>query len=409
MVVSRLRRLGCLVGVLLVLGAGSPAIDDERLEAAKEAYASGDFAAASKLARKVLKKQPDNALAHYIAGAAGLMLGTEKVGKADAEEHLERALEIEPGIPGVHYLLGYHLYQEAQELDGRGKSEKASEVYADAAKRFEAELAISPGYPQAVEGLALALAGLPEPERAIEAHEIWIEASPGSVSAYLSLATVLIASGRFNEAVAQLDRLPPGSQDAELSASFEMALEMYRSDNKDQAAEAVRALADRSSEDWHRHAMLVLEHVGQKRFADAADALILFMECDPPVEAMHALIDAYIEDAPILDLAEAQRRARDAGPLPDDGSLPVRIAESYRQPIYPDPARRAGIESRVKMLCVIRRDGTPLVIFAKSNRPRMGFEEAATKAVEQWRYRPAMEEGEPVDTVITVIVGFSTM
>jgi TonB family protein len=409
MTLNRGRLLGCLIGLALIVGAGSHVSADERLELAEEAYGSGDFAAAYKLAGKVLKKQPDNALAHYIAGAAGMMLDEAKVGKEEAEDHLERALELEPRSPVAHYLLGYSLYQRARALDEGDETEMTGAMYARSAEHFEAELAISPGYTKAIEGLARALAGVPEPDRAIDAHEAWIAASPEAVSAYASLAGVLVASGRFNEAVAQLDRLPPGSYDTELSMSFEMAREMYLGENKNAASQAIRALAARISQDWYRHALRFLEQLGNEELAEATEELMLFVDRHPPVAAKRALTDIFIENTPVPTLEEAVRMSREAELSPYDGSHPERIAESYRQPIYPDVARKAKIESRVKALTVIRRDGTVVVIFVSSNRPGLGFEESATRAIEQWRYRPALKDGEPVNVVTSVIIDFTLM
>lgn len=398
----RAKLLSGLVLLVSILGAGAPAGGDERLEAAQEAYGSGEFARAYKLAGKVLKKEPDNALAHYIAGAAGLMLDETKTGSEGAEAHLGRALELEPRIPGAHYLLGYQLYRRARELDEIDNSEEASPIHTRAAEHFEAELEISPGYLKAVEGLALSLAGIPEPERAIEAHEAWIAAAPESGAAHASLARVLVESGRFMEAVAQLDRFPPGSPEAELSASFELAIKLSRNGDKDLASKALRALSERSTEDWYHYALRFLELLGLKR-PEAVDELSAFADRGPPVAAKAAMIDMFMS-ARRLSLEEAMRRGAEFVAPPFDGTIPQRIA--YREPVYPELAKLAKIESRVRALCVVSREGTARVIIVMSDRPDLGFEEAATRAIEQWRYRPVLHDGEPVDSFISVIVDF---
>ena len=43
----------------------------------------------------------------------------------------------------------------------------------------------------------------------------------------------------------------------------------------------------------------------------------------------------------------------------------------------------------------------------RSNRPNMGFEDAALAAVKQWRYEPATQNGRPVDVYFTVVVDFT--
>jgi outer membrane biosynthesis protein TonB len=59
------------------------------------------------------------------------------------------------------------------------------------------------------------------------------------------------------------------------------------------------------------------------------------------------------------------------------------------------------------MLVTVGVDGVPHVLFAISDRPGLGFEVAATEAVEMWRYRPALKDGKPVETTIAVMVDFT--
>ncbi len=42
----------------------------------------------------------------------------------------------------------------------------------------------------------------------------------------------------------------------------------------------------------------------------------------------------------------------------------------------------------------------------RTNRPNMGFEDAAIAAVTQWRYKPALQNGKPVEVYFTVFVDF---
>lgn len=42
----------------------------------------------------------------------------------------------------------------------------------------------------------------------------------------------------------------------------------------------------------------------------------------------------------------------------------------------------------------------------RSNRPNLGFEEAAIAAVRKWRYEPAMQKGREVEVYFTVVVEF---
>jgi periplasmic protein TonB len=86
--------------------------------------------------------------------------------------------------------------------------------------------------------------------------------------------------------------------------------------------------------------------------------------------------------------------------------VPSRLAEGFLlhdvAPEYPQEAGRARIEGMVVLLAVIGRDGTVRNLQVKSGLPVLA--QAAIDAVKQWRYRPYMLNGEPVefDTQITI-------
>jgi len=90
-----------------------------------------------------------------------------------------------------------------------------------------------------------------------------------------------------------------------------------------------------------------------------------------------------------------------------DVTLPVLIEESRVRPDYPELARVARIEGNVVLQAVIRADGTVAdLVVLRSTRPNSGFEQAAIEAVRQWRYKPALSGGRPVDVYFTVYVDF---
>ena len=73
-------------------------------------------------------------------------------------------------------------------------------------------------------------------------------------------------------------------------------------------------------------------------------------------------------------------------------------------PNYPEVARLAGIEGDVTLRVLIGDDGT-----VRDLRPVLGppvLARAAMRAVEQWRYAPALVDGHPVDVVTTVTFAF---
>jgi len=100
----------------------------------------------------------------------------------------------------------------------------------------------------------------------------------------------------------------------------------------------------------------------------------------------------------------------DSGPLIAGAagvSFPELIPESKIDPEYPETARRAQLQGSVILQAVIVRDGAVEEIrVLRCSEPDMGFEEAAIEAVRLWRYRPARQNGRPVDVYFTVKVDF---
>jgi len=83
-----------------------------------------------------------------------------------------------------------------------------------------------------------------------------------------------------------------------------------------------------------------------------------------------------------------------------EGSLIHRV-----QPEYPPIARAAGIQGMVVLQAVIGRDGSIEKLQVVSGHPVLA--PAAVKAVQQWRYRPYVLNGEPVEVETQVTVNFA--
>jgi len=87
---------------------------------------------------------------------------------------------------------------------------------------------------------------------------------------------------------------------------------------------------------------------------------------------------------------------------------PVLIEESKVDPIYPEDARAKRADGQVILQAIVRTDGTlGKIDLIRVNRPNLGFEESAIQAVKQWRYKPALFDGKPVEVYFTVIIDFS--
>jgi periplasmic protein TonB len=95
---------------------------------------------------------------------------------------------------------------------------------------------------------------------------------------------------------------------------------------------------------------------------------------------------------------------------PPPPARPVAVSEGVMeaslihrvQPDYPAVGRAAGISGRVELRAIIGTDGTVQRIEVVSGHPLLA--QAAVSAVRQWRYRPTLLNGRPVevDTHITV-------
>jgi len=75
------------------------------------------------------------------------------------------------------------------------------------------------------------------------------------------------------------------------------------------------------------------------------------------------------------------------------------------QPVYPESTRSRGAEGTVVLEAVISMDGAPLSLqVLKSPDPELS--EAALTAVRQWRYKPTLLNGEPIEVLTTITINF---
>jgi protein TonB len=98
-------------------------------------------------------------------------------------------------------------------------------------------------------------------------------------------------------------------------------------------------------------------------------------------------------------------------PPPPPTARPPRISHMmegnliYRvQPVYPVLARQARIQGEVVLFAVISRDGTIERLQVLRGHPMLA--PAALEAVRQWRYRPYVLNGEPIEVDTQVTVNF---
>jgi TonB family protein len=93
------------------------------------------------------------------------------------------------------------------------------------------------------------------------------------------------------------------------------------------------------------------------------------------------------------------------GPFRVGGKLePLELIRQVK-PRYPEQAKAQGIEGVVVLNAVVQKDGTVgNVTLMSGAHPLLAAE--AENAVRQWRYEPALLDGQPVEVVTTVEVDF---
>ncbi len=89
-------------------------------------------------------------------------------------------------------------------------------------------------------------------------------------------------------------------------------------------------------------------------------------------------------------------------PVVSEGVQQAMLAHRV-DPVYPEFARRIHLEGTVQLHAVIGRDGAVRSLEVLRGHPILA--QAAREAVSQWRYRPTLLNGEPVEveTYVTVI------
>jgi TonB family protein len=131
--------------------------------------------------------------------------------------------------------------------------------------------------------------------------------------------------------------------------------------------------------------------------------------------------DSDVKRGLILPLAAAQSQTNeqvDAGVRPAAGQpsepkdirISPNVAETNLirkiQPTYPAAAKQARVQGKVDLQVVISVEGIPVDISVMSS-PSDDLSQSALDAVRQWRYRPTLLNGAPVEVVTEVGVNYT--
>ena len=93
-------------------------------------------------------------------------------------------------------------------------------------------------------------------------------------------------------------------------------------------------------------------------------------------------------------------------PLHVGGNVAQANLVTKTQPVYPMSAKAAGIQGIVELETVISTEGVPLDIRVLSS-PSDDLTQSALEAVRQWRYKPTLLNGNPVEVITDVMVHYT--
>lgn len=121
------------------------------------------------------------------------------------------------------------------------------------------------------------------------------------------------------------------------------------------------------------------------------------------------------KDVKVTDLAQSEPTPTGSGedsiglpepPETSDEALEPATIQSKVDPVYPESARRAGVEGTVVLDALISEKGRVEDVQVLRGLP-MGLSESAEEAVRRWQYRPARGRSGPVASHKTVRIVFT--
>jgi len=103
-------------------------------------------------------------------------------------------------------------------------------------------------------------------------------------------------------------------------------------------------------------------------------------------------------------IAAARERSAFMGNIIDAATL---ARDKYVAPRYPSAAQRKGIDGWVELEFTVATDGTVKDLAVFRAEPADAFDDAAIKAVSQWRYRPILRDGRAIEQRARLRVRFA--
>lgn len=95
-------------------------------------------------------------------------------------------------------------------------------------------------------------------------------------------------------------------------------------------------------------------------------------------------------------------------PMPEEGAIVDAKPDYLRNPppVYPESARRRGIEGLVLLFVEVAADGRPKGVRIETSSGSSILDEAAVRAVERWRFKPGTLMGVPTSSRVRIPIRF---
>ena len=117
-------------------------------------------------------------------------------------------------------------------------------------------------------------------------------------------------------------------------------------------------------------------------------------------------IGAGVDDVAALEKQIADARAQAAQRSSVMGANSLQRIE-YVAPKFPQASLNRGVTGWVELEYTVRTDGSTGDIVVTNSSPRRTFDNAAMTAVSQWRYKPVIRDGKPVEQRVAVRIRFA--
>jgi tetratricopeptide (TPR) repeat protein len=254
---------------------------------------------------------------------------------AEAIEHYQKALEINPDFAEAHNNLGTALLDQ-------GRLEEASE-------HFHQALDKDPAFAEAHNNLGLLLTKQGRAAEAIEQYRKAIELNPDRAEMYNNLGKLLVTQGRIAEAMEQFQKALEVEPD-DAKVRYNLADILTAQGRWDEAIEQYQQALKQMPDSIHGHYQLGLALQSRGRFAAAVAQLQKVLELDPkhiPAQNNLAWLLATCPDNSLRDgkkaVALAQQAVQSSGNKSPEilDTLAAAYAEAGSFPEAVETAQRA--------------------------------------------------------------------